>query len=563
MVFNNPLHRKKNWILSFGMVLILIALSFRLGYLMVIKSDYYSQKATDLQQRERKISGIRGDILDRNGVILATSQTCYSVWVIHNQIEDKEAVIDLLSDKLSMDEDTVRQKVEKVSALEKIRGNVSKETGDQIISAGLSGIKVDESNMRYYPNDTLASKVLGFAGGDGQGIVGLESVYDQYLQGKDGKILTTTDARGLEVENYKEIRIAPEKGNTLITTIDCQMQEICMEKAKKAYFMNQADSVSIIAMNPQNGEIYSMVDYPEYNLNDPFENEDYEASWRNFCISDTYEPGSVFKTVTTSIALEENLVSLDESFYCPGYILVEDRRIHCHKRTGHGSETFTEGICNSCNPVFISLGLRIGSDRYYDYFEKYKILEKTGVDLPGEASTIMHDRDKIGQVELATISFGQSFQVTPIQMLTTVSTLINGGNRVTPHFGKSLADSNGNVVEEFEYDVQTGLCSQESSDTLKSLLEEVVSVGSGKNAAVEGYSIGGKTATSQTFPRSDNKYIASFLGFYPADDPQVILIVIINNPKAGQYYGGTIAAPIASEIFQEIIPCVDSLRNEN
>lgn len=561
MVLNSTGHRKKTWVLFMMLILCMAGLMIRIGYIMIFESSYYEGKAKEIQERERIISGIRGDILDRNGNVIAVNETAYNISVIHNQISDEEKVIEVLSGELGIDEEKVRKRVEKVSSIEKIKNNVSKEMGEKILSYNLDGVKVDESSIRYYPNNELFSKVIGFAGSDGQGVVGLETVYDKLLAGTPGKILTTCDGRGVEVEGFEEKRIAPGKGKNLITTLDVNIQKVCMEKAKEAYETNRADGVSIIAMNPKNGEIYAMVDYPEYDLNDPFEGEDLNSMWRNSCVSDTYEPGSTFKIITASIALEENLVTLDEKFYCPGYIVVEDRRIRCHKTAGHGSESFVEGIQNSCNPVFIDLGLRIGSDRYYDYFKKFGLLDKTGIDLPGEAGTIMHEKDKIGQVELATIAFGQSFQITPVQLMKTVSSLINGGTRIVPHIGMAESENNGKKVK-FEYENKEGICSEKTSETMRMLLESVVSEGSGKNAAVEGYEIGGKTATSQTFPRSDNIYIASFLGFYPADDPQIMYLVKINNPKDA-YYGGTIAAPVAAELFKETIPYISTLRNDD
>ena len=561
MVLNSTGHRKKTWVLFMMLILCMAGLMIRIGYIMIFESSYYEGKAKEIQERERIISGIRGDILDRNGNVIAVNETAYNISVIHNQISDEEKVIEVLSGELGIDEEKVRKRVEKVSSIEKIKNNVSKEMGEKILSYNLDGVKVDESSIRYYPNNELFSKVIGFAGSDGQGVVGLETVYDKLLAGTPGKILTTCDGRGVEVEGFEEKRIAPGKGKNLITTLDVNIQKVCMEKAKEAYEANRADGVSIIAMNPKNGEIYAMVDYPEYDLNDPFEGEDLNSMWRNSCVSDTYEPGSTFKIITASIALEENLVTLDEKFYCPGYIVVEDRRIRCHKTAGHGSESFVDGIQNSCNPVFIDLGLRIGSDRYYDYFKKFGLLDKTGIDLPGEAGTIMHEKDKIGQVELATIAFGQSFQITPVQLMTTVSSLINGGTRIVPHIGMAESENNGKKVK-FEYENKEGICSEKTSETMRMLLESVVSEGSGKNAAVEGYEIGGKTATSQTFPRSDNIYIASFLGFYPADDPQIMYLVKINNPKDA-YYGGTIAAPVAAELFKETIPYISTLRNDD
>ena len=541
MILNNTGYRKKICVLCAMITIMLMVLCVRLGYLILVKGEYYSKKARALQERERTIAGIRGDILDRNGSVIAANETACNISVIHNQITDEEAVIRTLSTELSMDESKIRKKVEKVTSIEKIKNNVSRETGDRILSYGLAGVKVDESSIRYYPGNELFSKVIGFSGADGQGVVGLEATYDDVLSGKPGKIYTVCDGRGVEVKGYKERRQAPKKGDTLVTTLDINIQRICEQKAAAAYNENLADSVSIIVMNPENGEIYAMSDYPEYNLNDPFSCENHDEAWRNGCVSDTYEPGSTFKIITAAIALEENVVSLDDSFYCPGYITVEDRRIHCHKRSGHGSETFVQGIQNSCNPVFIDLGLRIGCDRYYENFKSFCLLEKTGIDLPGEAGTIMH----------------QPFQITPIELMTTVSSLINGGNRVTPHIGKEILNSDGTTKKQISFDTRTGICTEKTSETLRMLLEGVVSEGSGKNAQVEGYAIGGKTATSQTLPRSDNVYIASFLGFYPADDPRLMVLVKINNPKGGVYYGGTIAAPVAAEVFTEIIPYVD------
>lgn len=563
-------HRKK--ILVFASLVFLAALVLvgRLIYIMVFRGEYYIKMATDLEQRERDIKAARGEILDRNGVVLASNASVCTISVIHNQIEKPEEVIAMLVKELGLSEESVRKRVQKVSSIERIKSNVDKETGDRILAYGYAGVKVDEDYKRVYPYDSLASKVLGFTGGDNQGIVGLEVKYDEYLMGKNGKILTYTDARGVEVYNAPEARIEPENGNSLVTSLDYNIQSYCTQAAQKAYIKKEADGVEIIVMNPQNGEIMAMVDYPEYDLNQPFvlteqyeeyagtgeENEYLNKMWRNWCISDTYEPGSIFKIVTTSIALEEDLVSVEDRFYCPGYIYVEDRKIRCHKTTGHGSESFKEGIQNSCNPVFIDVGLRIGASTYFDYMGKFGLLKRTGIDLPGEAATIMHSKDAIGPVELATMSFGQSFQVTPVQIATTTASLINGGVRVTPHVGCKIIDAAGNTVEEFAYDNSGIICSEETSETLRMLLESVVSEGGGKNAYIEGYEIGGKTATSQTLPRSANKYISSFLGFYPADEPKVLVLVIIRNPT-GIYYGGTIAAPVAKEIFENIIPYLD------
>lgn len=560
MVLNNSLYRRKLWVFFVLIIFCLTGLCVRVFYLVTVKGEEYSQKSKELQERERTISAVRGDILDRNGIVIATNETAYNISVIHNQITDEDKVIKVLSENLNMDEAEVRKKVEKVTSIEKIKNNVDKELGDKIKEYKLDGVKVDEANKRFYPNQDLFSKVIGFAGSDGQGVVGLETVYDEYLTGENGKIYTVCDGRGVEVDGQRETRIPPSKGKNLVTTLDVNIQKLCQEKAQMAYESNQADGVSVIVMNPQNGEIYAMVDYPEYDLNNPFVGDDLNEIWRNGCVSDTYEPGSTFKIVTTAVALEENKVELDENFFCPGYITVEDRRIRCHKTTGHGSETFEVAIQNSCNPVFIELGLRIGSKTFYSYFEELGLLKKTGIDLPGEASTIMHEKDKIGQVELATISFGQSFQITPVQLMTTVSSLINGGNRVTPHIGKQVINQDGSIEEELEFDVESGICSQETSETLRMLLEKVVSEGGGSNAYIEGYAIGGKTATSQTIPRSENVYISSFLGFYPADNPQIMVLIKIDNPK-GAYYGGIIAAPVAKDVFTELIAYCEKQMN--
>ncbi|MBQ6811799.1 MAG: peptidoglycan glycosyltransferase [Agathobacter sp.] len=567
---NKTYNRRKICIFCFIVFLCACILTGRLIYIMLFQHDYYTEKAKKLQQRERNIKAARGEIIDRNGVVLATNEPVCTISVIHNQIKDKEAVIRVLCDELDLSEEYVRKRVEKVSSIEKIRSNVPKETGKRILEHQLDGIKVDEDYKRIYPYNDLASKVLGFTGADNQGIIGLESKYEEVLKGEDGTILTFTDARGREVGDLKEYRIEPVLGDSLLVSIDYNIQSYCMQAAEKTYIQKDADSVSIIVMNPQNGELLAMVDYPEFNTNDPFtliskysqykdteeENNYLNEMWRNGCVSDTYEPGSTFKIITTSAALEEGVVSLQDHFYCPGYITVEDRRIRCHKTIGHGSESFEEGIENSCNPVFIDVGLRLGVSNFYHYFEKFGLLDKTNIDLPGEANTIMHKESNIGPVELATISFGQSFQITPIQLATTVSSLINGGNRVTPHIAIGSKDSVTGEVTQFEYETLPGICSEETSETLKYLLEQVVSEGSGNKSYIEGYEIGGKTATSQTLPRSQNKYISSFLGFAPADNPEVLVLVIINNPK-GTYYGGTIAAPVAREIFENILPYLD------
>lgn len=553
--------------LFFAVTAILTAACGRLAYLMIVQSDYYGKKAQALHERERSIKAARGKIVDRNGIVLADNRSVCTVSVIHSQIRDPERVIAELAELLELPEDTVRKRVEKVSSIERISSNVPKETGDAILARQLEGVKVDEDYRRYYPYDSLASKVIGFTGGDNQGIVGLEVRYNDWLSGKDGKILTMTNAYGQELEQEGERRQEPVTGNQLTISLDCNLQMYCEQAAQKVMLEKNADEVSVILMNPQNGEIFAMVNVPEYNLNEPFtlnvetasdlkesEKQDLlNQMWRNACINDTYEPGSTFKIITTAAALEQGVVTVNDSFYCPGYKIVEDRRIRCHKTTGHGAETFTQGIMNSCNPVFIELGLRLGAENFYHYFEQFGLLRKTGIDLPGEAATIMHKKENIGQVELATISFGQSFQITPIQLVTTVSSLINGGTRVVPHFGVSVQNAEGETRKTFSYDETEGTVSTATSKTLCDLLEHVVSEGTGKKAAIEGFSIGGKTATSQTLPRSDHKYIASFLGFAPAEDPQVIGLIVIDNPQ-GVYYGGTVAAPVMKEIFENALP---------
>lgn len=553
--------------LFFAVTAILTAACGRLAYLMIVQSDYYGKKAQALHERERSIKAARGKIVDRNGIVLADNRSVCTVSVIHSQIRDPERVIAELAELLELPEDTVRKRVEKVSSIERISSNVPKETGDAILARQLEGVKVDEDYRRYYPYDSLASKVIGFTGGDNQGIVGLEVRYDDWLSGEDGKILTMTNAYGQELEQEGERRQEPVTGNQLTISMDCNLQMYCEQAAQKVMLEKNADEVSVILMNPQNGEIFAMVNVPEYNLNEPFTLNVETASdlkesekqnllnqmWRNACINDTYEPGSTFKIITTAAALEQGVVTVNDSFYCPGYKIVEDRRIRCHKTTGHGAETFTQGIMNSCNPVFIELGLRLGAENFYHYFEQFGLLRKTGIDLPGEAATIMHKKENIGQVELATISFGQSFQITPIQLVTTVSSLINGGTRVVPHFGVSVQNVEGETRKTFSYDETEGTVSTATSKTLCDLLEQVVSEGTGKKAAIEGFSIGGKTATSQTLPRSDHKYIASFLGFAPAEDPQVIGLIVIDNPQ-GVYYGGTVAAPVMKEIFENALP---------
>ncbi len=561
MYFNKTHHRKKLAVIFLAMACLFFVLLGRLTYLMIFCSSYYGKKAEDLHQRERSIKASRGVIYDRNGVILADNVTVCTVSVIHNQIEDKEAVISMLCNELDMEEETVRKRVEKVSSIERIKVNVPKEVGDAILSYGYAGVKVDEDSIRYYPNGNLASKVLGFAGSDNQGIIGLEVKYESLLKGTDGTILTLTDARGVEIEGAGEIKMDPIAGNDLYTTIDYSIQKYAQQAAERIMVEKDAEEVSIIVMNPQNGEIYAMVNVPEFDLNDPFaigeSMEEWNKVWRNGCVSDTYEPGSIFKIITSAASFEEEVVRISDTFYCPGYKVVEDRRIRCHKVAGHGSENFAQGIQNSCNPVFIELGMRLGVDNMYKYFEQFCLLEKTGIDLPGEASTIMHKKENVGPVELATISFGQSFQVTPIQLVTTVSSIVNGGTRVTPHFALKSVDTNGTETL-FSYPEKEGIVSAQTSKVLCELLESVVSQGTGNKAYIEGYKIGGKTATSQTLPRSSNRYIASFIGFEPYDHPTVLALVTITDPS-GIYYGGTIAAPVIREVFENILPY---LRNQ-
>ena len=565
---NKTFHKKKILVVFLAAFILILYLIGRLVYLMVFDAEYYQQKAEDLHERERDIKAARGEIIDRNGTVLATNRTVCTISVIHSQIENPEKVIEKLSEFLEMDADQVRKKVEKISSIERIRSNVDKRTGDKIRNLGLAGVKVDEDFKRYYPYNELASKVLGFTGGDNQGIVGLEVKYEKYLKGINGKILTTTDARGIELDGVAEDRLEPEAGNTLRISLDYTMQKYALQMAEKARTEKQAGKVGIILMNPQNGEIYAMVNVPEFDLNQPFMLNNEETGenltdeqrqdalnqmWRNGCINDTYEPGSTFKIITASAGLEEGAVHLTDQFSCPGYKVVEDRRIRCHKVGGHGAENFVQGIQNSCNPVFIEVGLRIGVDRFFDYFRQFGLMDLTGVDIPGEAGTIMHKKENVGQVELATISFGQSFQITPIQLATTVSALVNGGRRVTPHFGMEVLSAEGKKVKTFRYNAKKHIVSEKTSQTMREFLESVVAEGSGKNAYVEGYRIGGKTATSQTLPRSANKYISSFVGFAPADDPQILGMCVIYNPQ-GVYYGGTIAAPVIGKIFENILP---------
>lgn len=564
---NKTYNKKKMLIVFLCALVVIIGLTGRLVYLMVFDAEYYQEKAKSLHEREREIKAARGEIIDRNGTVLATNKTVCTISVIHSQIKEPERVIKELSSILGLEEETVRKRVEKVSSMERIKTNVEKEVGDKIRNLELDGVKVDEDFKRYYPFEELASKVLGFTGGDNQGIIGLEVGYENELKGQNGMILTTTDARGIELDGVAEDRIEPRAGNTLQISLDYNIQMYAQQMAEKVMEEKQAEKVAILLMNPKNGEILAMVNVPEFNLNEPFvlntegsenltpeEKQDaLNQMWRNGCINDTYEPGSTFKIITSSACLEEGVVKLDDRFHCPGYKMVEDRKIRCHKVGGHGSETFVQGIQNSCNPVFIEIGLRLGTYDFYKYFEQFGLMGETGVDLPGEASTIMHKKENVGQVELATMSFGQSFQVTPVQMAATVSSLINGGYRVTPHFGVQVLDAKGKKIETLHEGRGKRIVSEETSKTMQKLLESVVSEGSGKNAYVEGYSIGGKTATSQTLPRSANKYISSFIGFAPAQDPQILGMCVIYDPQ-GIYYGGTIAAPVIGDIFENIFP---------
>ena len=560
--------KKKILFLGVGSLILLLGLFGRLMYLMVVKSDYYAAMAQELHERERDIKAARGRILDRNGVILADNKTVCTISVIYSQMEDREAVIDMLCKELDLTEEYVRKRVEKYSARERIKSNVEKEIGDRIRAYDMPGVKVDEDYKRYYPYNLLASKVLGFTGSDNQGIIGLEVMYEDYLSGTPGQILTVTDAKGIELQREGERREEPIAGQDLTISLDLNIQNYAMQLASQAYETKEAENVMILVMNPQNGEIYACVNWPEFDLNNPYELTDVWSTkltggntqdnlnkmWRNGSINDTYEPGSTFKIITAAAGLEEGVVTPQDTFSCPGFIMVEDRRIRCHKTTGHGAETFVQGTQNSCNPVFITVGMRLGVEKYYAYFERFGLKNKTGIDLPGESRTIVHQMEHMGPVELATMSFGQSFQITPIQLLTTVSSIINGGNRVTPHLALKSEGAEGVTV--FEYPVTEGIVSEETSATMCDILESVVSEGGGKNGRVEGYLVGGKTATSQTLPRGNGKYIASFIGFAPADDPQVIALAIITHPK-GVYYGGQIAAPIVRRLFENILPYLE------
>lgn len=574
---NKTYNKKKMLVVFLSALLMIFFLIARLVYLMIFDAAYYQQKAKTLHEREREIKAARGEIIDRNGKVLATNKAVCTISVIHSQITDPERVIQVLADELGIEKEMIRKRVEKVSSREKIKTNVEKETGDRIRAYELDGVKIDEDFKRYYPYGNLASKVLGFTGGDNQGIIGLEVKYENYLKGVNGMILTTTDARGIELADTLEDRVEPVSGDTLQVSLDYNIQEYAQQAAEKVMEEKQADAVVILILNPKTGEIYACVNAPEFDLNAPFtlpegtdaalNDEKKQAMlnqmWRNRSINDTYEPGSIFKVFTASAALEEGVVKEEDTFYCPGYKLVEDRRIRCARTTGHGSETFVQGVQNSCNPVFIEVGMRLGTENFYKYFEKFGLMGKTDVDLPGEAATIMHKKENVGQVELATMSFGQSFQVTPMQMATTVCSLVNDGKRITPHFGIAVYDAeSGEKEETISYGKRKRILSKETSEKMRKILETVVSEGGGKKAQIEGYRIGGKTATSQTLPRSANRYIGSFIGFAPADDPQVAAMAIIYNPQ-GIYYGGTIAAPVVRDIFDNILPYLGIEREEN
>ena len=562
-------HRKKLFIAFLISVLLMVGLCAQLGFLMIARSDHYSKMADELHKRERTIKAARGEIVDRNGTVIAANRTVCTVSVIHNQVTEPEKVIRELVRILELPEPEVRKKVEKWSSREIIRTNVEKSVGDQIMNLGLSGVKVDEDYKRYYPYGSLASKVLGFTGADNQGIIGLEVMYERYLKGRDGLILTTSDAKGTELQNAAEERVEPVPGNTLTVSLDVNIQKYAEQAAYQVMEKKGAKAVSVIVMNPRNGEIYAMVNVPEFDLNDPFtlnvesggltgtELQDARNKmWRNRCINDTYEPGSTFKIITAAAGLEAGVVHLDDRFSCPGFRIVEDRKIRCHKIGGHGGETFLQGAMNSCNPVFIDVGARLGVDSFYHYFEQFGLLGKTGIDLPGEAATIMHKKENMGLVELATVSFGQSFQITPIQLITTASSIINGGRRITPHFAMNVESTDGTYYQKFSYPERMGVVSEATSETMRYILEQVVAEGSGKRAKLPGYRVGGKTATSEKLPRSLKKYISSFLGFAPADDPQVIALITIDEP-VGIYYGGTIAAPVVADIFSNILPYLD------
>ena len=570
---NMTYHRKKIVTIFFAALAVFLILAGRLTWLMIFRSDYYSERARELHERERSIKAARGRIIDANGTVIADNKTVCTVSVIHNQIKDADAIVETLSRELDLSEDFVRKRVEKYSSIERIKSNVDKEKGDAIRACNLEGVKVDEDYKRYYPYGSLASKVLGFTGGDNQGIIGLEVKYEEYLKGQEGTILTVTDARGVEIDAAGEERVEPVAGGDLYVSLDMNIQSYATQLARQVMETKEAERVSILVMNPQNGEIMAMADVPEFDLNQPYElpegtdtgnlsqeqkQELLNRMWRNGCINDTYEPGSTFKIITAAAGLEGGVVTTEDRFSCPGFIMVEDRRIRCHKIAGHGAENFVEATMNSCNPVFITVGMRLGVEKYYHYFRQFGLLNKTGVDLPGEAGTIMHKMEDMKAVELATVSFGQSFQITPIQLATTASSIVNGGNRITPHFAVMTSDREGTEIKRFSYPVTEHIVSEETSATMRMILEQVVEKGSGKNGYVEGARIGGKTATSQTLPRGSGRYIASFLGFAPANDPKVLALVIIHNPQ-GVYYGGQVAAPVVRQLFENILPYLEKM----
>lgn len=568
-------HKRGTWVVWGIILLTAVALMGRIGYLMIGTAEHYGAMAREVQERERSIKAARGVIYDRNGTVIAANKPVCTISVIHSQIREPETVIEVLSRELNLEKETVRKRVEKVSSIERVKANVEKEVADRIRAYELAGVMVDEDYTRYYPYGSLASKVIGFTGADNQGIIGLEVAYEETLKGTDGKILTLTTARGVEIDGAAENRKEPIDGKDLYLSLDVNIQMYAEQEAKKVMEVKEAKQVSVIILNPQNGEIYAMVNVPEFDLNEPFdlsasrldwmepvaedavsgqtEMDRYNNMWRNGCISDTYEPGSIFKIVTATAALEEGKVTVADRFVCPGYKIVEDRRIHCHKRTGHGAESFKEGLMNSCNPVFMEIGARVGAEDMYQYYERLGLFEKTGVDLPGEAGSIFHKLENVGAVELATMTFGQSFQITPLQLLTAVSSVVNGGRRIVPHFGVKVVDEESGMIEKLVYEEQETGISVATSETMKMLLEAVVAEGSGKNGAVEGYSIGGKTATSQKLPRSSHQYISSYLCFAPADDPVVMGLVLIDEPT-GVYYGGTIAAPVLERVFSNVLP---------
>ena len=570
---NMTYHRKKIVTIFFAALAVFLILAGRLTWLMIFRSDYYSERARELHERERSIKAARGRIIDANGTVIADNKTVCTVSVIHNQIKDADAIVETLSRELDLSEDFVRKRVEKYSSIERIKSTVDKEKGDAIRACNLEGVKVDEDYKRYYPYGSLASKVLGFTGGDNQGIIGLEVKYEEYLKGQEGTILTVTDARGVEIDAAGEERVEPVAGGDLYVSLDMNIQSYATQLARQVMETKEAERVSILVMNPQNGEIMAMADVPEFDLNQPYElpegtdtgnltqeqkQELLNRMWRNGCINDTYEPGSTFKIITAAAGLEGGVVTTEDRFSCPGFIMVEDRRIRCHKIAGHGAENFVEATMNSCNPVFITVGMRLGVEKYYHYFRQFGLLNKTGVDLPGEAGTIMHKMEDMKAVELATVSFGQSFQITPIQLATTASSIVNGGNRITPHFAVMTSDREGTEIKRFSYPVTEHIVSEETSATMRMILEQVVEKGSGKNGYVEGARIGGKTATSQTLPRGSGRYIASFLGFAPANDPKVLALVIIHNPQ-GVYYGGQVAAPVVRQLFENILPYLEKM----